>query len=287
MAVPALGKLGVWNSELRWAEGPGGDQFARDLEDMGYGALWVPGGFDDKVLEDVSRLLAATQKAVIATGILNLWKYEPAEVADWFAGLSDAHKARTMIGIGISHSALIGEEYAKPLTNTRKFLEGLEAAGMAMDNTSLAALGPKMVALSGEKTAGAHPYLVDPEHSRQARAILGSGKLLAPEQGVAFGATIEDARATAAKGVSFYKGLPNYRNKWLRLGYTEDEIENDADRFIDGIVACGEVATMAARVREHWAAGADHVCVQIISAEGDNDFATLTSRFRQIAEALA
>ncbi len=287
MAVPALGKLGVWNSELRWAEGPGGDQFARDLEDMGYGALWVPGGFDDKVLEDVSRLLAATQKAVIATGILNLWKYEPAEVADWFAGLSDAHKARTMIGIGISHSALIGEEYAKPLTNTRKFLEGLEAAGMAMDNTSLAALGPKMVALSGEKTAGAHPYLVDPEHSRQARAILGSGKLLAPEQGVAFGATIEDARATAAKGVSFYKGLPNYRNNWLRLGYTEDEIENDADRFIDGIVACGEVATMAARVREHWAAGADHVCVQIISAEGDNDFANLTSRFRQIAEALA
>ena len=286
MAVPALGKLGVWNSELRWAEGPGGEQFARDLEDMGYGALWIPGGFDDKVLEDVSRLLSVTQKAVIATGILNLWKYEPAEVADWFAALPVQHKARTMIGIGISHSALIGEEYAKPLTNTRKFVEGLEAAGMAMDNTSLAALGPKMVALSGEKTAGAHPYLVDPEHSRQSRAILGT-KLLAPEQGVAFGATLEDARQTAAKGVSFYKTLPNYYNNWLRLGYTADEIASDADRFIDGIVACGEVATMAARVREHWQAGADHVCVQIISAEGDNDFATLSSRFRQIAEALA
>ena len=87
--------------------------------------------------------------------------------------------------------------------------------------------------------------------------------------------------------MGFYKGLPNYRNNWLRLGYTEDEIESDADRFIDGIVACAEVSTMAARVREHWQAGADHVCVQIISAEGDNDFATLTSRFRQIAEALA
>ena len=287
MAAPELGKLGVWSMELRFGEGPGGEQFAHDLEEMGYDTLWIPGGFDDKVLEDVSRLLAATQKAVIATGILNLWKYEPAEVADWFAGLSDAHKARTMIGIGISHSALIGEDYSRPLANTRKFLEGLEAAGMAMDNTSLAALGPKMVALSGEKTAGAHPYLVDPEHSRQARAILGPGKLLAPEQGVAFGATIEEARATAAAGVGFYKGLPNYRNNWLRLGYTEDEIESDADRFIDGIVACAEVSTMAARVREHWAAGADHVCVQIISAEGDNDFATLTSRFRQIAEALA
>jgi probable F420-dependent oxidoreductase len=286
MAVPALGRLGVWSSELRWAEEPGGDQFARDLEDMGYGALWIPGGFDDKVLEDVSRLLSVTQKAVIATGILNLWKYEPAEVADWFAALSAEHKARTMIGIGISHSALIGEEYAKPLANTRKFLEGLEAAGMAMDNTSLAALGPKMVALSGERTAGAHPYLVDPEHTRQARTILGAGKLLAPEQGVAFGANAKEARQTAAKGVSFYKSLPNYRNNWLRLGYSDAEIDADADLFIDGIVACGEVATMAGRVRDHWEAGADHVCVQIISAEGDNDFRTLTARFRQIAEAL-
>lgn len=286
MTVPALGKLGVWSSELRWAEGPGGDQFARDLEDMGYGALWIPGGFDNKVLEDVSHLLSVTDKAVIATGILNLWKYEPAEVADWFAALSAEHKARTMIGIGISHSALIGEDYSRPLANTRKFVEGLEAAGMAMDNTNLAALGPKMLALSGEKTAGAHPYLVDPEHTRQARAILGPGKLLAPEQGVAFGATIEEARKAAAKGVSFYKSLPNYRNNWLRLGYTDDEIENDADRFIDGIVACGEVATMECRVREHWQAGADHVCVQIIFAEGDNGFETLTARFRQIAEAL-
>lgn len=286
MTVPALGKLGVWSMELRFGDRTGADRMARDLEDMGYSALWVPGGFDNTVLEDVSKLLAATEKATIATGILNLWKYESTEVADWFAGLSDAHKARTMIGIGISHSALIGEDYSRPLANTRKFLEGLEAAGMAMDNTSLAALGPKMVALSGEKTAGAHPYLVDAEHSRQARKILDPGKLLAPEQGVAFGATMEEARATAAAGVSFYKGLPNYRNNWLRLGYTEDEIESDAERFIDGIVACGEVSTMAARVREHWDAGADHVCVQIISAEGDNDLATLTARFRQIAEAL-
>ncbi|MCB2047863.1 MAG: TIGR03620 family F420-dependent LLM class oxidoreductase [Novosphingobium sp.] len=287
MTVPALGKLGVWSSELRWSQEPGSEQFARDLEGMGYGALWIPGGFDDKVLEDVSRLLAATEKAVIATGILNLWKYEPAAVADWFAGLSDTHKARTMIGIGISHSALIGEDYARPLANTRKFLEGLEAAGMAMDNTSLAALGPKMVALSGDRTAGAHPYLVDAEHTRRAREILGPGKLLAPEQGVAFGADAAQARKTAATGIGFYNTLPNYRNNWLRLGYSDEEIENDADRFIDGIVACGEVATMAGRVREHWQAGADHVCVQIISAEGENDFATLTDRFRRISEALA
>jgi probable F420-dependent oxidoreductase len=287
MAGPALGKFGVWSMELRFGERSGADAMARELEDMGYGALWVPGGFDDKVLEDVSHLLAVTSKATIATGILNLWKYQPSEVADWFAGLSGAHKARTMIGIGISHSALIGADYTRPLANTRKFVEGLEAAGMAMDHTNLAALGPKMVALSGEKTAGAHPYLVDPEHTRQARAILGPGKLLAPEQGVAFGTTLAEARETAAKGISFYKELPNYANNWKRLGFTDEEIASDADRFIDAIVACGEVATMADRVREHWQAGADHVCVQIISAEGDNDYATLTARFRQIADALA
>lgn len=286
MTVPQLGKLGVWSMELRFGEREGADRMARELEDMGYGALWVPGGFDDKVLDDIAALLAATEKAVIATGILNLWKYEPAAVAAWFAGLSDAHKARTMIGIGISHSALIGEDYARPMANTRKFLEGLEAAGMAMDNTCLAALGPKMVALSGESTAGAHPYLVDPEHTRQARAILGPGKLLAPEQGVAFGATLAEARKTAAAGIGFYKTLPNYYNNWKRLGFTDEEIASDVDRFIDAIVACGDAHAMAARVREHWAAGADHVCVQIISAEGEGDFATLTGRFRQIAAAL-
>lgn len=287
MTGPALGKLGVWSMELRFGEREGANQMARDLEGMGYGALWVPGGFDDKVLEDVSHLLAATENVTIATGILNLWKHEPSDVAAWFAALPAEHKARTMIGIGISHSALIGADYSKPLANTRKFVEALEAAGMAMDHTNLAALGPKMLALSGEKTAGAHPYLVDPEHSRQGRAILGPDKLLAPEQGVAFGATVAEARKSAAAGISFYKDLPNYRNNWLRLGYSEAEIATDADRFIDGIVACGEVAVMAARVREHWAAGADHVCVQIISAEGDNDYATLTARFEQIAQALA
>ena len=285
MTIPAMGKLGVWSSELRYGERAEAGKFARSLEDMGYGALWIPGGFDNEVLGDVTKLLEETRTAVIATGILNLWKYEPAEVADWFGALSADHKARTMIGIGISHQLLIGEDYAKPLTNTRKFLDGLAAAGMAMDNTSLAALGPKMVALSGERTAGAHPYLVNPDHSQQARDILGPGRLLAPEQGVAFGATKAEARAKAAKGIGFYKQLPNYYNNWKRLGYSDEEIMGDADRFIDGIVACGDAGAMGARVREHWAAGADHVCVQIISAEGENDFATLTDGFRQIAEA--
>lgn len=285
MTVPQLGKLGVWSSELRYGERADAGKLARDLEAMGYGALWIPGGFDNQVLDDIATLLSETSSATIATGILNLWKYEPGEVAAWFAALPAEHQSRTMIGIGISHSLLIGEDYAKPLTNTRKFVDSLAAAGMPMENTSLAALGPKMVALSGEKTAGAHPYLVDPEHSRQARAILGAGSLLAPEQGVAFGATRSEARTKAAKGISFYKDLPNYYNNWKRLGYSDEEIRGDADRFIDGIVACGDAAVMAARVREHWEAGADHVCVQIISAEGENDFATLTARFRQIAEA--
>jgi probable F420-dependent oxidoreductase len=272
--------------ELRFGERDAADAAARELDQAGFGALWVPGGADDRVLDDAAHLLAVTDRIAIATGILNLWKYQPEEVAEWFAGLSDAHKARMMVGIGISHSALIGADYGKPLTNTRKFLECLQAAGMAMDNCCLAALGPKMVALSGEMTAGAHPYLATPEHTAQARAILGPGKLLAPEQGVAFGETVEEARKIAAAGISFYKALPNYRNNWLRLGFTDAEIDADSDRFIDAIVACGSIEVMAERVKQHLDAGADHVCIQIIAPQGAPDVEALRGQFRQLADAL-
>lgn len=286
MGVPQLGKVGIWSMELRFGERDAADLAARELDQAGFGALWIPGGADDRVLDDAAHLLAVTDRVAIATGILNLWKYQPEEVAEWFAGLSDAHKARMMVGIGISHSALIGADYGKPLTNTRKFLEGLRAAGMAMDNCCLAALGPKMVALSGEMTAGAHPYLATPEHTAGARAILGPGKLLAPEQGVAFGETMEEARKIAAAGVSFYKSLPNYRNNWLRLGFTDEEIDSDSDRFIDAIVACGSIDVMAERVRQHLDAGADHVCIQIIAPQGPPNPDALRGQFRQLADAL-
>ena len=286
MGAPALGKIGIWSVELRFGDRDEGDRLASELDKMGFGALWVPGGADDKVLEDAAHLLSVTGNAAIATGILNLWKYEPQEVADWFAGLSEDHQSRMMIGIGISHSALIGEGYGKPLANTRKFVEGLAAAGMPMENTCLAALGPKMLELSAEKTAGAHPYLVSPEHTRRAREIIGPDALLAPEQGVAFGNTVQEARKIADAGVALYKTLPNYRNNWKRLGFNDEEIDSGADRFIDAIFACGSVDVMASRVQEHFDAGADHVCLQVMAPEGGSDTPTLIGQCRQLAAAL-
>lgn len=286
MSVPVLGKVGIWSGDLRFGEREAIDASAREIEALGFGALWIPGGADNKVLEDAAHLLSVTDRVAVATGILNLWMHEPADVAAWFAALPDVHKARMMIGIGISHSLLIGDSYGRPLARTREFVEALAAAGMAMDNTCLAALGPKMLALSGEKTAGAHPYLTSPEHTAQARAILGPGKLLAPEQGVVFGDSVEEARRIADAGVSFYKQLPNYRNNWKRLGFSDEEIDSGADRFIDAIFACGPVSAMARRTREHLDAGADHVCLQIISPEGGVAPQVLSSRYRALAEAV-
>ncbi len=286
MGAPEMGKVGIWSLELRFGEAEKSNEIAAELDEMGFGTLWIPGGVDGAVLGDVERLLGATSRMTIATGILNLWKHDPGDVADWFAGLSDAHQARTMIGIGISHAPLIGEGWDRPLARTREFLDALEAAGMAMDNACLAALGPKMVALSGERTAGAHPYLVTPEHTARAREILGPGALLMPEQGVVFGETAEEIRATGEAGLANYLGMPNYCNNWLRLGFTQEDIDTASDRLIDGVFACGDTAAMAERVKAHHDAGADHVCVQVVSGAMGGDLDTLRLQYRALAQAL-
>lgn len=286
MSIPNMGKVGIWSMELRFADAGKGNALAAELDELGFGALWIPGGLDDAVLGDLDRLLSVTKRMVIATGIINLWKHDPKDLADWFNGQSDANKSRLMLGIGISHGPLIGEGWNKPIARTREFLEKLAAAGMPMDNTCLAALGPKMVALSGELTAGAHPYLVTPEHSAQAREILGPGKLLAPEQGVIFGDSPAKIREIAEAGLSNYLKLPNYCNNWKRLGFSEEDIETVSDRLIEGIFACGDTAKMAQRVKAHHDAGADHVCVQIISGAMGGDIDALRPQYRALAEAL-
>lgn len=286
MSVPEMGKVGIWSMELRFGDKARGDALAAELDELGFGALWIPGGIDDAVLGDVERLLGATKNMTIATGIINLWKQEAGDVAAWFNGLSDAHKSRVMLGIGISHGPIIGEGWNKPVARTRAYLEDLRDAGMAMDNTCLAALGPKMLALSGELTAGAHPYLVTPEHSAQAREILGPGKLLAPEQGVIFGDTPAKIREIAEAGLTNYRMLPNYRNSWKRLGFTEEDIESVSDRLIDGLFACGSADAMAERVKAHHDAGADHVCIQIVSGAMGGDMDALRPQYRALADAL-
>ena len=288
MGIPDLGKVGVWSTALRFGDHAAIDKAAAEIDEMGYGAIWIPGGIDDAVLGDIGRMLGVTKRTVLATGIINLWKQEPKDVADWFNALSDDHKGRVMLGIGISHGPLIGDGWNKPIARTREYLDRLEAAGMAMDNACLAALGPKMMALSGERTAGAHPYLTTPEHTAEARGILGPGKLLAPEQGVIFESDRAKVRAIAEAGLSNYLQLPNYCNNWKRLGFTQEgDLDPVSDCFIDAIFAHSGADAMAARVRAHHDAGADHVCVQVISgAMGSASLDDELGHFRELADVL-
>jgi len=273
MAIPALGRLGVWSMELRFGERDGADRMARDLEAMGYGALWVPGGFDDKVLEDVSHLLAATEKATIATGILNLWMHEPSEVAARYATLTEAHGERFLLGIGVSHAPLVNSQepgrYRRPLAATKAFLDGIDSAPQPVPtaNRVLAALGPKMLQLSASRARGAHPYLSTPEHTRGARELLGDGPLLLPEQTVLLTENREQAREIGSDWLRSYLGLPNYANNLLRSGFTEEDLTSVSDRLFDAIIAWGDEDAVVRRVEEHRAAGADHVCVQVITAD--------------------
>jgi probable F420-dependent oxidoreductase len=284
MTVPTLGRIGLWSLELRFGDTARSSAAAEELDALGYGALWIPGGIDDGAPADVERLLGATSRLTVATGILNIWKHEPAQLAAWFTGLPEAWQARTLLGLGISHGPLIGEIWGRPLEVTGAFLDGLFAAGMPSDHACLAALGPKMVALSGARTAGAHPYLVTPEHTAQARAILGAGPLLAPEQGVVIEDDPAKARALALGAVEHYARLPNYRNNWLRLGFSAAEIDACDDRLLHALFAIGGVEQAAQRVRAHLDAGADHVCLQVIAGQGGFD--ALLPQWRALADAL-
>ncbi len=163
---------------------PQGNKAMAELDELGFGAIWIPGGFGGDILDAVDRGLAATKKAVIATGIINIWKHEPAEVGGWWRGLSDDHKSRVMLGLGVSHGPMIGADYQKPLAKMKSYLDGLDAEGIPAESMCIAALAPKMLQLSGERTAGTHPYLVTPAHSAIAREAVGPDRLVAPEQHV-------------------------------------------------------------------------------------------------------
>jgi probable F420-dependent oxidoreductase len=281
-----IGKVGIWSLELRFGDHGEAVEAAAELDELGYGALWVPGGVGGPVLDDIGRLLAATKRATIATGILNIWKHEPHEVGDWWKGQSDALRTRTLLGLGISHGPLIGDAYAKPVATMRAYLDMLAEAGMALDHAVLAALGPKMLELAAERTAGAHPYLVTPEHTAEARAALGPDALLAPEQGVVLETDPVRARELARGAVEHYRRLPNYTNNWKRLGFTAEEIEDSSDRLVDALFAWGTAEQIAERVAAHHAAGADHVCIQVINGASAPSAAASLPAWRELAAVL-
>lgn len=261
-----LGRIGVWSTGLRF----GADNLdaARELEQLGFGTAWIPGGVDDGALAVLEKLLDATGGLNFATGILNIWKHVPAELAAWWADRSAAHQGRLLLGLGISHAPLIGEGWNRPVARMGEFLDGLEAAGMGSERLCLAALGPKMLELAARRTAGAHPYMVTPGHTATARQVLGPDALLAPEQGVVLESDPGKARAIARDFVTHYARLPNYANSWRREGFSDAQIEALDDALIDGLIAWGDVDAIGRRLEEHFAAGADHVCIQVIGEGG-------------------
>lgn len=261
---------GVWAHELRYGDPAVAADLAAELEGLGFSALWIPDVGGD-LFPALDHLLASTDAVVIATGILNIWMRTPEETGEWWAGRSDADRARLLLGIGISHGPFIdmqGMRWEKPLAKTRDYLDALEAAGVPSAHRCVAALGPKMLEVARDRSAGAHPYLVTPEHTLVAREVLGDGPLLAVEQGVVLETDAEAARAAARGALAIYATLPNYTNNWKRLGYTDEDVSTLSDRLVDALVAWGDVDAIAARVRAHRDAGADHVCVQLIGAPG-------------------
>lgn len=267
-----LGGTGIWAADLRYGHGQDKPdtairEAAAELEELGYTAAWIPDVGGD-VFGPLARLLDATTTMTVATGILNVWKHTAAEVAAFRAGLTGAHQDRLLLGLGVSHGALIGDEWARPIDVMIRYLDDLDSEGVPGPGRCLAALGPRMLALAAARSAGAHPYLVTPEHTARARAALGAGALLAPEQGVVLERNPEEARAVARVNLAVYAGLPNYTNNWRRLGFSDEDVSELSDRLVDALVAWGDPETIARRVREHRDAGADHVCVQVLGAQG-------------------
>jgi probable F420-dependent oxidoreductase len=243
-------------------------ELAAELEALGFSALWVPDVGGD-VLGALDRLLGATSSVVIATGILNIWMHSAAEVGEWRAALGDADRDRLLLGIGISHAPLIdaqpGMSWERPLATTRAYLDAMDAAGIPLEARCVAALGPKMLELARDRSAGAHPYLVTPEHTAMARDALGAGALLAVEQGAVLETDGDVARDIARQALGVYATLPNYVNNWKRLGFTDEDAASLSDRLVDALVAWGDPDTVAERVQAHRDAGADHVCVQLLA----------------------
>ncbi|MFY2861982.1 LLM class F420-dependent oxidoreductase [Mycobacterium sp. THU-M104] len=264
--------VGIWSSQLRYGDASESSEAAAELDELGFPALWIPdvGG---PVLDAVGRLLAATSRTVIATGILNLWMHAPGDVAESHAELTAAHGERFLLGIGVSHAALIDAKqpgrYRKPLAATASFLDGLDAAPRPVPAESrvLAALGPAMLRLAATRTRGAHPYLVSPDHTAFARETLGEGPLLLPEQTVILCDDADEAHRIGTGMLRSYLSMPNYANNMLRSGFSEEDVTHVSDRLFDAIIAWGDEEAILRRISEHRSAGADHVCVQVLTDE--------------------
>jgi probable F420-dependent oxidoreductase len=273
-----FGRLGVWTwlDSLSAAEAA---DFAARIEELGYSMLWVPEAVGRDPFAMLGYLAARTSKLVLATGIANIYARDPMTMRAIQHTLAEASGGRFVLGLGVSHAPMVtgirGHEYGKPVTTMRNYLDSMEKAlylGPKADQEApivIAALRQNMLRLAAEKASGAHPYFVPPEHTARAREILGEGPILAPEQKVLLETDASRAREIARASMKTYLGLPNYQNslRWLGFG-DEDLADGGSDRLVDAIVAWGDERAIAERIQAHRDAGADHVCIQPLRADG-------------------
>jgi probable F420-dependent oxidoreductase len=253
-----LGRYGVWLGSRSVTP-----DLAKQIESLGYGAAWI-GGSPDADLKWVEPALAQTSSLQLATGIINIWSSPAAEVAESYHRIENDYPGRFLLGIGIGHPEHT-QEYRKPYDALVDYLDTLDGASVPTSRRVLAALGPKVLALSAERSAGAHPYLTTPEHTAQARELVGNSVFLAPEHKVVLTTDADEARKIGRQTVEFYLGLSNYVNNWRRLGFTDDDVRKPgSDKLIDAVVAYGTPEAIAARLNEHLEAGADHVAIQVL-----------------------
>ena len=270
-----LGRIGLWAADFDLQPMAKSQEAIAQVEEMGYGAVWVPEAVIREPFASTALLLSATKKIVLATGIASLHARTAQTMQAGWKTLTEAFPDRFLLGIGVSHAPMVQGvhkgTYDKPYSTMVEYLDAMDkgiffgAAPTTAPQRVLAALGPKMLKLAAERGAGAHPYFTPVEHTAFARETMGAGALLAPELAVVLETDATKAREIARKYMTTYTRLPNYANNLKRFGFTDDEITNQEDRLVDAIVAWGSLDTVVSAVKGHLDAGADHVCIQVLT----------------------
>ena len=277
MAVVNPGRIGIWTTALDFQPAVQAQEAAAQLEALGYGAIWIGESVRREVFANAAILLSGTRRIVIASGIANIYARDAFTMAAGQKTLAEAFPDRFLLGLGVSHAVSVqsrGHDYGKPVDTMRAYLDAMDKAPFQAappkeePRRVLAALGPRMLELARERSWGAHPYFVPVEHTKRARQILGQDRFLAPEQAVVMETDPDRARRIARGHTKSYLALPNYANNLRRLGYSDADLaEAGSDRLVDAVVAWGDAAAIAHRVAEHLQAGADHVCIQVLSED--------------------
>lgn len=286
------GRVGLWTTMLNSMSASELGEAVSELDDLGYPALWFGEAFGREAFVNAALILSACETLKAGTGIANIYVRDATAVRAASESLAEAYPERFMLGLGVSHRPMLearGHVSGSPLPDMREFLDALDSAPYNGPRPAteppclIAALGPRMMELARDRSDGAHPYLVTPDHTSGAREILGDEPLLVVEQGAVLMRDREQAHELARSHLERYLALPNYRKSWLREGFTEgDFTDGGSDRLVDGLIAWGEEEQIVERVRAHVDAGADQVCVQVLS----EDTAGLRGDWKRLAPAL-